>query len=53
MGLSQKEFGLRLDLTSQTINKYEAGRNTSKSIQKLIRYEFAEFLPEERLISLV
>ncbi|MFV8280540.1 helix-turn-helix domain-containing protein [Christiangramia marina] len=51
-GLSQKEFGTRLGLTSQSITKFEAGANITSSIKKLIRYEFAEFLPEsERLVS--
>ena len=46
-GLSQKDFGSRLGLTSQSITKFEAGGNITASIQKLIRYEFAEYLPEE------
>lgn len=51
-GLSQKEFGLRLGLTSQSITKYEAGYNVSETVKKLIRYEFAEFLTEEeRLVA--
>ena len=51
-GLSQKAFGERLGLTSQSITKFEAGGKITKSIQKLIRYEFAEYLPkEERLQS--
>ncbi len=49
-GLSQREFGERLGLTSQSITKYEAGASVSTSVQRLIRYEFAKFLPEnERL----
>ncbi len=46
-GLSQKDFGSRLGLTSQSITKFEAGGNLTDSIRKLIRYEFAEYLPEE------
>ncbi len=46
-GLSQKDFGSRLGLTSQSITKFEAGGNITASIKKLIRYEFAEYLPEE------
>jgi len=50
--LSQRAFGERICVKAQTIQKYESGeRNIPDSIQKLIRYEFAEFLPEEeRLI---
>lgn len=46
-GLSQKEFGLRLGLTSQSITKFEAGGKLTDTVKKLISYEFAEFLPEE------
>lgn len=46
-GLSQKEFGLRLGLTSQSITKFEAGGKLTDTVKKLICYEFAEFLPEE------
>lgn len=46
-GLSQKDFGSRLGLTSQSITKFEAGGNLTASIKKLICYEFAEFLSEE------
>lgn len=43
--LSQKAFAERLGLTAQTIQKYESGsRNIPDSIEKLIRYEFAEYL---------
>lgn len=50
--LSQKTFGERICVKAQTVQKYESGeRNVPDSIQKLIRYEFAEYLPEEeRLI---
>lgn len=50
--LTQRELGERLGVQSQTILKYEKEeRKIPESIQKLIRYEFAEFLPEEeRLI---
>lgn len=49
-GLSQKEFGKRLGLTSQSITKFEGGGKITETVQKLIRYEFAEYLPaEERL----
>lgn len=52
IGLSQREFGERLGLTSQSITKYESGAKVSSSVEKLIRYEFAEFLPEkERLVN--
>ena len=51
-GLSQKDFGARLGLTSQSITKFEAGGNITETVKKLIRYEFAEYLPEEeRLFS--
>lgn len=51
--LSQKEMAERMGLTAQTIQKYESGeRNIPATVQKLIRYEFAQFLPEkERLIA--
>ena len=51
--LSQKEFGERICVKGQTVQKYESGeRNIPESIQKLIQYEFAEYLPkEERLIA--
>lgn len=52
-GLSQKDFGSRLGLTSQSITKFEAGGNITDSITKLIRYEFAEYLPEEERLSMV
>lgn len=46
--LSQKEMAERMGLTAQTIQKYESGeRNIPATVQKLIRYEFAEYLPEE------
>ncbi len=45
-GLSQKEFGARLGLTSQSITKFEAGGTLTDTVKKLIGYEFAEFLPE-------
>lgn len=50
--LSQNEFGERIGLKGQSILKYEKGdRELPTSIERLIRYEFAEFLPEEeRLI---
>lgn len=50
--LSQKAFGEKICVKAQTIQKYESGeRNIPETVQKLIRYEFAEFLPEdERLI---
>ena len=53
--LTQREFGERLCVQSQTILKYEKEeRKVPESIQKLIRYEFAEYLPEEeRLIAKV
>jgi transcriptional regulator with XRE-family HTH domain len=51
-GLSQKDFGSRLGLTSQSITKFEAGGNITDSIKKLIRYEFAEYLPEEERLSM-
>lgn len=44
-GLSQKEFGARLGLTSQSITKFEAGGTLTDTVKKLISYEFAEFLP--------
>ena len=49
--LSQKAFGEKICVKAQTIQKYESGeRNVPDSIQKLIRYEFAKYLPEtERL----
>ena len=51
-GLSQRKFGERLGLQGQSILLYEKNeRKVPESIKKLIRYEFAEFLPqEERLI---
>ncbi len=49
-GLSQREFGERLGLTSQSITKYEGGAKISTSVQRLIKYEYAKYLPEnERL----
>lgn len=45
-GLSQKDFGARLGLTSQSITKFEAGGNITETVKKLIRYEFSQFLPE-------
>lgn len=53
LNLSQKDFGERICVTAQTVQKYESGdRNIPETVQKLIRYEFADFLPEEeRLIS--
>ena len=50
-GLSQKKFGERLGLQGQSILLYEKEeRKVPASIQKLIRYEFAKYLPEtERL----
>ncbi|QED37989.1 helix-turn-helix transcriptional regulator [Antarcticibacterium arcticum] len=52
IGLSQKEFGSRLGLTSQSITKFEAGGKLTETVKKLISYEFAEFMPEEeRLFS--
>lgn len=50
-GLSQKEFGTRLGVTSQSITKYEAGGKITETIKKLIRYEFAEYLPEEERLT--
>lgn len=49
--LSQKQMAERLELTAQTIQKYESGeRNIPGTVQKLMRYEFAQYLPEaERL----
>ena len=53
-GLTQKAFGERLGLTSQSITKLEAGGNITDTLKKLIRYEFAEYLPEnERLTATV
>ena len=50
--LSQRAFGKRLGVSPQTVLLYEKGQNVPESIQKLIRYEFAEHLPEsERLVS--
>jgi len=51
--LSQKEFGERIGLKGQSILLYEKGeRKITDTVKKLIRYEFAEFLPEEeRLVS--
>jgi DNA-binding XRE family transcriptional regulator len=50
--LSQKDFGKRIGVKYQTILLYEKGKNVPETVQKLIRYEFAEFLPEEeRLVS--
>ncbi|MDT0689345.1 short coiled-coil protein [Salegentibacter sp. F188] len=46
-GLSQKEFGARLGLTSQSITKFEAGGKVTDTVKKLIRYEFSQHLPEE------
>ena len=47
-GLSQRKFGERLGLQGQSILLYEKEeRKIPESIQKLIRYEFAEYLPEE------
>lgn len=53
--LSQKDFAKRIGLTAQTVQKYESGeRNIPDTVAKLMRYEFAEFLPpEERLIATV
>ena len=50
--LTQREFGERICVQSQTILKYEKKeRKVPASIQRLIRYEFAKYLPEgERLI---
>ncbi len=46
--LSQKEFGSRICVKGQTVQKYESGeRNIPDTVKKLIQYEFAEFLPEE------
>lgn len=45
-GLSQKDFGSRLGLTSQSITKFEAGGNVTETVRRLIRYEFSQFLPE-------
>lgn len=45
--LSQKEFGERIGVKYQTILLYEKGKNVPETVQKLIRYEFAKFLPEE------
>ena len=51
-GLTQKAFADRLGLTSQSVTKFEAGSKITDTVKKLIRYEFAEFLPEEeRLVS--
>lgn len=51
LNLTQKEFGERIGMQQQTILKYERGeRNIPLNVQLLIRYMFAEHLPEkERL----
>lgn len=52
INITQREFGERLGVQPQTILKYEKGdRNVPESIQKLIRYVFAEFLPEEERLA--
>ena len=49
-GLTQKEFGERLGVQSQTILKYEKNeRKIPQTILKLIQYEFAEYLEGEGL----
>lgn len=51
-GLSQRKFGDRLGLQGQSILLYEKEeRKIPESIQKLIRYEFAEFLSEDERLS--
>ncbi len=45
--LSQKAFGEALGLSPQSILNYEAGKNVPETVKKLVRYEFAEYLPEE------
>ena len=52
-GLTQKEFGERLGLTSQSITKYESGANVSETVKRLIRYEFSRFLPEEEQLEII
>jgi len=50
-GLTQREFGERLGVQSQTILKYEKEeRKIPDTVKKLIRYEFAKFLSEEDLL---
>jgi transcriptional regulator with XRE-family HTH domain len=51
-GLSQREFGERLGLTSQSITKYESGSNVSNTVKKLIRYEFSRYLPEDEKLQI-
>ena len=48
--LSQKAFGEDLGLSPQSILNYEAGSNVPESINKLIRYVFAKYLPEEEAL---
>lgn len=52
-GLSQKDFGERIGLRPQSIMKYEKEiREVPDTVKRLLRYEFAEYLPEEsRLIA--
>lgn len=50
--LSQSDFGARIGVKHQTILLYEKGKNIPDTVKKLIRYEFAEHLPEEnRLVA--
>ncbi len=51
--LTQKEFGEKIGLNRyQTISKYEKDpESIPVTVQKLIRYEFAEFLPEEERLA--
>ena len=54
-GLSQRKFGEKLGLQGQSILLYEKEeRKIPESVQKLISYVFAEYLPEnERLTATV
>ena len=52
INLTQREFGERLGVQPQTVLKWEKGdRKVPEGAQKLIRYEFAEYLPEEERLS--
>lgn len=51
-GFTQKEFGERLGLTSQSITKYESGANVSETVKRLIRYEFSRWLPDDEKLSI-
>lgn len=53
LGISTKEISTRLEIGLRTVQNYISGKqDIPDSTKKLIRYEFAEFLPEEeRLVS--